>query len=101
MKARRNSREMFPLIAEWERSGQTQQNFCDEHGLNLGLFSYWRKKYLEHHVGDLVGSEPSFLPIELASAEVSGPVLEMSVGRAHLSFHQFPEVSYLKKLLGK
>lgn len=46
MKARRTSSEMYPLIEKWEESGQTREVFCAKNNLTIGLFAYWRKKYV-------------------------------------------------------
>ena len=43
--ARKTEQEMFPLIAEWESSNQTRELFCQEKGLSLATFSYWRTRY--------------------------------------------------------
>lgn len=40
---------MFPVIAEWASSNETQLEFCQSRGLSPSTFSYWRKKYLEEH----------------------------------------------------
>ena len=45
MSKQRTSDEMFPLIASWEKSGESQWSFCESVGLSMGVFSYWRKKY--------------------------------------------------------
>lgn len=43
--ARKTEQEMFPLIAEWQSSNQTRELFCQEKGLSLATFSYWRTRY--------------------------------------------------------
>ena len=35
------------VFTEWEVSGQSQKKFCEERGLALSLFSYWRKRLRE------------------------------------------------------
>ena len=30
-------------LTDWAQSGQTQRAYCDQHGLKLANFSYWRK----------------------------------------------------------
>lgn len=43
---RRSAKEMYPLIAAYENSDQSQAIFCAHHGLKQSTFSYWRGKYL-------------------------------------------------------
>jgi hypothetical protein len=33
--------QMLNLVAEWRKSGLSQQQFCKEQNLTLGKFSYW------------------------------------------------------------
>ncbi|MCB0335140.1 MAG: hypothetical protein KDD62_02510 [Bdellovibrionales bacterium] len=32
------------LIGDWEKSGETQANFCKRHGVSVATFQYWRQK---------------------------------------------------------
>lgn len=32
---------MLNLVTEWRESGLSQQQFCKQHNLTLGKFSYW------------------------------------------------------------
>ena len=36
---------MFPLVAEFKRSGMTQQAFSEKKQIAYGMFLYWLKKY--------------------------------------------------------
>ena len=38
--------KMFALMASWESSGLTRQEFCKDHDIKLSNFSYWRTRYL-------------------------------------------------------
>ena len=107
MSIRRSSDEMFPLIKLWEESGLTRAEFCQRHYLQLGTFTYWRKKYLasEQVVASVCSaaktqnkesrtgkSRTDFVAIEVS--QDSSPnhelVLELSVGKTLLHFYQFP-----------
>ncbi len=55
MSKQRNSGEMFPLIEEWERSGQSQKEFCSSVGVAQHLMSYWVKKYREEAIDEKSG----------------------------------------------
>ena len=55
MSKHKTSKEMFPLIAEWESASQTRIEFCETHRLSLSTFAYWRKRYLEHRTSSDTG----------------------------------------------
>ncbi len=44
-RTRRTSDQMFPLVESYESSGQLQKEFCEQHGITIGTFHYWLKKY--------------------------------------------------------
>lgn len=52
-------------IAQWERSGRAQREFCRERGIALSTFQWWRAR-LKH--GAALAA-PSFLPLALDSAQ--------------------------------
>lgn len=64
-------------IAAWERSGQTQKDFCNAQGLNINNFTYWRarckkgERSLPIQQGEdkaiLANTLGSFIPVELPS----------------------------------
>jgi len=89
---------MYPLIEKWEQSGQIREVFCEAHGLTIGLFAYWRKKYVLANCSDSRELTTGFVPIELPKLS-STSILTLSVGDSRLEFHQLPAVSYLKELL--
>ena len=39
---------MSALIGEWESSGLSQKEFCQQHNLKMATFAYWRKKCKTH-----------------------------------------------------
>ena len=102
---------MFPLIKLWEDSGLTRAEFCQRHDLQLGTFTYWRKKYLasEQVVASVSSaakpqtedSRTDFVAIEVSQDSFSNhqSVLELSVGNTLLHFYQFPSSDWLKALL--
>ena len=50
------------LLAEWERSGQTQRAFCAQRGLVLATFVWWRSQAKRR---EAVKSVTPFLPIAM------------------------------------
>ena len=45
VRLRRTADQMYPLMASYETSGQTQTEFCVDHEKKWGVFQYWLKKY--------------------------------------------------------
>jgi hypothetical protein len=41
---RRDQEEWRDLIAQFERNGQTRDQFCAEHNLGISTFSRWRQR---------------------------------------------------------
>lgn len=42
---------MLAIAAGWSTSSQTQQTYCESHGLKLCTFSYWLRRYRESQGG--------------------------------------------------
>ena len=63
----RNTKEsMYPIIRNWEGSDMSKSNFCDLHGINIGTFIYWERKYAEENVEPEVAEN-------FVSLRISGP----------------------------
>jgi hypothetical protein len=56
-------------ITEWARSGQSQRVFCNERGLVLSTFQWWRAKLRATESQD---SAARFLPLALEAARAGG-----------------------------
>jgi len=72
MSKRKTAEQMYPLVAEWETTGQTREEFCSAHGLTLSSFAYWRQKYLEGQNQPDTGFK-ELLPTPGAQIEVCYP----------------------------
>jgi len=46
------------LPAAWRKSGLTQQAFCDQQGISLATFSYWRGKELRGELDTIASLQP-------------------------------------------
>lgn len=78
-------------VTAWRLSGQTQAQYCKEHGLHPASLSHWARK-LPSQQGDAF--EPAFIPVELhqlpaapvaAPAEGVGcPIAVLTCGGAEL-----------------
>jgi hypothetical protein len=60
-------------IGQWERSGQTQREFCAKRALALSTFQWWR--------GKLQGAErqQTFMPLALSTAPASAAAIEVEL----------------------
>jgi transposase-like protein len=41
----KTSAEMFPLVESWQKSGLTQKEFSQQHGVSEHVFYYWVSRY--------------------------------------------------------
>jgi len=56
---KRSMEQMRPVIKEWELSGQTKKDFCQQHGIGLPVFHYWYKRHKQE------GTAGGFIPVVL------------------------------------
>jgi transposase-like protein len=42
---RKTSDEMYPLVKMFNESAQSMEQFCQDHGISMHVFNYWRSKY--------------------------------------------------------
>ena len=92
----RSEESMFPLVEEWQSSGQTQKSFCAEQGISVSVFAYWLRRYRDQvHVVD---RPASFVPIQPVSTPANALEVELATGTI-LRFAQIVPVGYLKSLL--
>ncbi len=66
---RRSPAEMYPLMAAYAASGQTQAAFCASEGLKVATFQYWWRRYREDQEpnGSIAGRWESVQPGWLCS----------------------------------
>lgn len=93
----RTEEEMFPLVAQWHESGQTQKAFCIQHSIPVSVFAYWLRCYRDQQ-DSTKDKQSNFVPVRM---DVSSPAaLEVALpSGAVLRFAQVVPVGYLKSLL--
>lgn len=84
----RSKDTMFPLIEQWERSGQTQADFVKDHNLSLSCFSYWRSVYLRAQEDSSYSASSNFIAVEQSSARTAGMVELIFPSGARAIFYQ-------------
>ena len=67
--SRKTSREMFPIVEQWQQSCQTQKEFCHVHGLRISTFTYWVRKYREWNAEPPEGQK--FMALSVGSSRAS------------------------------
>lgn len=50
------------VLEKWLASGMSQRRFCEERGISLSTFTYWRRRLREMSEG---GSASAFIPVEI------------------------------------
>lgn len=68
-------KKMFRLIELWEKSGQSQPDFCSTHGVTVASFGYWRTKWLALQIPIAQPKPSSFIPVEKPIASEQSPSL--------------------------
>lgn len=64
----RKKEEMYPLVAKWQKSGQSKLHFSQSHGLKAHTFHYWINKYeKEKGVKSATNSKDKFIPLPVRS----------------------------------
>lgn len=53
-------------IEAWQQSGLSQQSYCQENGIALATFGYWRRKLKRDH-----SEKPLFFPLVVSAGEPS------------------------------
>jgi transposase-like protein len=71
--------QMFPLVESWRKSGLTQKEFSQQHGVSEHVFYYWVSRYRNAQpVSPLPGSGPVANPQPVAAAEPAPAFIRLS-----------------------
>jgi hypothetical protein len=81
------SEKIQRVVGEFEHSGLTRREFCEQHRIAVSTLDYWRRKTRAH-------STPQLLEVELAASE-SAPVfaLHLANGRRIESSWRFSDAA--------
>ena len=76
------------IVREWERSGQTQREFCRLRGINGGTFSWWKRQLAaqrsEHVHPERPAAKPQAGFVELHPAGTGSAVYELVLSGGRL-----------------
>ena len=77
----RSADETTRLVAAWERSGQTQREYCQRHGIPLTTFDYHRRRARQQQPSQAAQLVPVRLVSPGPAPEPGGFVLVLVNGR--------------------
>ena len=87
-KETQRSAEMRRIIEEYESSGLTRREFCQQRDISLTTLDYWRRE---------LGAKPRLVKVEVAAAEPSGSfTLSLANGRRIESAWNFADVELIR-----
>lgn len=75
----KTSEVMFPLVEQWQQSGQSQKQFSQENNIRYHTFTYWIKRYRQNQY-----NQNGFIPIDLSGEGGSG--IPLGTPRVELLF---------------
>lgn len=91
----RSKEEMYPLIEEWQQSGQSQKQFCEQKQLPKSVFIYWLQKYRKQQ-----DSLSGFAAVEVTGQRSGRPYLEVEYpGGMVLRFFEPVSMQTVSRLL--
>lgn len=86
-------------MQRYEQSGQSQVDFCEAEGINMGVFQYWWRRYRDEQGQEEGPNQPSFLPIQVTDEGEFAVEINYPDG-TQLRFAQAAPAAYLRQLLG-
>ena len=80
---------MFELIVKQQESGLSQKSFCEEEGIGLPKFVYWKQKWLQENEESTFIQIKAPTKIEPSTIEISYPNgVSLKVNTIDFSFIQ-------------
>lgn len=88
------------IVAQFERGGERQDEFCRQHGLGLSAFQHWLYR-LRREQREAVKPAARFVPVVAspATSPEAGGACKLRLARAEVSFAELPPPSYVAELL--
>lgn len=87
-KETQRSAEMHQLIKDYEASGVSRREFCEQRGIPLTTFDYWRREH---------GKKPRMVKVEVADTEAGcGFSLTLGNGRRIDSSWRFGDAELMR-----
>ena|SRR5260370_33181553 len=92
--------QKLSMIANWQQSGLTQKQYCEQHQLRYHVFHYWYRRYREEQSHSPNTGTSPFVSLKINNNQVIAMHTELLMpdGR-RLIFHQGADVQVLKTLL--
>jgi hypothetical protein len=95
-KETRRSAEMGRMLEEYGASGLGRREFCEQRGVPLTTFDYWRREHVAKTGKQ--ARRPRLVRVEVASSEGAGPgfTLNLANGRRIESSWRFAEAELVR-----
>jgi|SRR5664279_381508 len=90
--------QMFKIIEQWQRSGVTQNKFCEEQSIRYHVFHYWYKRYRQQNANPQ-RTASSFVKLQIAKPITDGSVEIIYPGGIRIVFHEPVNSNFLKSLV--
>lgn len=85
-------------MAQFERSGERQADFCAQRGLGLSSLQHWLYRLRrERREGERAAAR--FVPLVASAAPSGATACKLQLGGAEVSFADLPPASYMAELL--
>ena len=95
---RRNA--MFLLIENWQQSGLSQKDFCEQQQVSGPVFYYWYKRYRTNHDTVALKEAKGFVELRPDVTNSTGAAIELLLAGGHrLLFHQPVSASFIKAII--
>ena len=90
---------MFSLIENWQQSGLSQKNFCEQHQIAAHQFYYWYKCYRIKNDVPVIQASKGFIELHWREPEPeAGIEVLLSCGHRIL-FHQPVAALFIKAII--
>jgi hypothetical protein len=91
------SEKYFPIIEEFLKSKQSVRAFCEQKGVNVHTFGYWKKKY--HDRRQAAEKVKGFASLSVIPEGKEGTVTIQYGDGTRLIFDALPDTKALKQFL--
>ena len=101
----RSRSEWQRLVADWPRSGLTQEAYCTRHGISVGSLRRWRRILSEGAAPrpEIDAAATEFVPVRLVGGTSAAPSAELTLvltGGLRLEIGPECRAETLKRVLG-
>lgn len=90
---------MFSLIENWQQSGLSQKNFCEQHQIAAHQFYYWYKCYRIKNDVPVVRGAKGFIELHSQGTAPEAGIEVLLLSGHRIYFNQPVAASFIKVLI--